>query len=87
MLVITRDLGVRADVGDDYVVDYIARDRDLKDKVIDSVLGGGAEAVAGTTLSGSPYAEVVRFFDEQARSFAAFNDPRGVYAYALVDVD
>ncbi|HET6585832.1 MAG TPA: signal peptide peptidase SppA [Nannocystaceae bacterium] len=74
----------RAELGDDYVVDYVERDRDLKDRIVESVLGSGAEAVG---LSHSPYAQVFRFFDEQAMIFASFNDPRGVYAYALVDVD
>lgn len=77
----------RAELGDDYVVDYVERDRELKDRLIENVLGEGAEAVGAATFAGSPYGDVVRFFDEQARQFAAFNDPRGIYAYALVDVD
>jgi protease-4 len=77
----------RAELGDDYVVDYVERDRELKDELIENVMGRGAEAVGATTLGGSPYAEVVHFFDEQAQRFAAFNDPRGIYAYAFVDVD
>jgi protease IV len=77
----------RADLGDDYVVDYVERERELKDRVIESVLGSGAEAGLVPNLAGTPYADVLRFFDEQTKIFAAFNDPRGVYAYALIDVD
>jgi protease IV len=79
----------RAELGDDYRVDYVEKELDLKERVIKGMLGGDAEATTAffPSLAGTPYAEVLRVFEEQAKILASFNDPHGVYAYALVDVD
>ncbi|MBC8067505.1 MAG: signal peptide peptidase SppA [Deltaproteobacteria bacterium] len=78
---------VRAELGDDYRIEFVEKELDLKDRVIKNALGGGAEVAFIPGLAGTPYGEVLRVFEEQARILASFNDPRGVYAYALIDVD
>ena len=79
----------RANLGDDYAVDYVEKELDLKDRLIKEVLGGQVESPVALvpSLAGTPYATVIQHFEEQAKILASFNDPRGVYAYALVDVD
>lgn len=83
----------RAELGTEYQVEYVEKELDLKDRVVNGVLGDasiGERVGASVTPPGfasSPYAAVLRHFEEQARLVAGLNDPRGIYAYALVDVD
>jgi protease-4 len=78
----------RASLGDDYQVEYVEKELELKDRIVKGMLGNAAahiEVVPG--FASSPYAAVLRHFAEQAQIFAAMRDPRGIYAYAMVDVD
>ncbi len=78
----------RAELGDDYAVEYVEKELGLKERIVKSALGGEAQTTALLpSLAGTPFDDVLRHFEEQARILASFNDPRGVYAYALVDVD
>lgn len=78
----------RAELGDTYRVDYVEKDLDFKDRMVKEVLGGAvAELSIAPGLASTPIGAVVRHFEEQAKIMAAMNDPRGVYAYAMIDVD
>lgn len=81
----------RAELGDSYQIEYVERDLGLKERLLKQLTGGQAEITRASIglpdLTGTPYARVVREFEEHARVMASFNDPAGIYAYALVDVD
>jgi protease-4 len=78
----------RAELGDSYWVEYVDRELDLKDRIIKELLGGQAEHVGVLpSLAGTPYEKVLQELEEHARVMASFNDPRGIYAYAMIDVD
>jgi protease-4 len=78
----------KADLGDDYCIDYVEKDLELKDRVVKEMLGGAvAELAIAPGLATGPLGAVIRHFEEQAKIMAAMNDPRGVYAYAMIDVD
>jgi protease IV len=78
----------RAELGGDYQIEYVEEDRDFKERIMSTVLGDAATEVGvAPGFASSPYAAVLRHFEEQARLVAGLNDPRGIYAYALVDVD
>jgi len=78
----------RAGLGEAYQIEYVEKELEFKERVVKSMLGGAAaELGMGPGLASSPYVAVMRHFQEQARLLAGFNDPRGIYAYALVDVD
>ena len=78
----------RASLGSKYQVEYVEPEIPFKDRLVKSVLG---DAVAQVELmpgfASSPLVAVVRHFEEQTRIVAALNDPRGIYAYAMIDVD
>lgn len=79
----------RADLGEGYRVEYVDRELGLKEWLVKELMGGqAAEQVAVLpSLAGTPYAKVLRELEEHARMLGAFNDPRGIYAYAMIDVD
>ncbi len=81
----------RGELGDSYQVEYVERELGFKERIMKKLLGGQAEAVVAglglPSIAGTPYAKVAREFEEHARVMASFNDPAGVYAYALIDVD
>ncbi len=76
-----------------YRVKYVERELEFKDRVAKELFNAtvswvGKEEVTGRSpTSGGPYSAVLQLFAEQAEQFAAFNDPNGVYAYEMVDVD
>ncbi len=78
----------RASLGSKYQVEYVEPEIPFKDRLVKSVLG---DAVAQVELmpgfASSPLVAVVRHFEEQTRIVGALNDPRGIYAYAMIDVD
>jgi protease-4 len=78
----------KASLEGDYRVEYVEKELELKDRVVKSLLGDAAaqvELVPG--FASSPYAAVMRHFAEQATIMAALQDPRGIYAYSMLDVD
>jgi protease-4 len=77
----------RAQLGSEYEVDFVEPELSLQDKLVKKALGGAEVMGFSPPLSGTPYAELVRFFGEQARVMASLDDPRGMYAYAMIDVD
>ncbi len=78
----------RAGLGEEYRIEYVEKELEFKERVVKSMLGGAAaELGPGPAFASSPYAAVMRHFQEQARLLAGMNDPRGIYAYALIDVD
>ncbi len=78
----------RGGLGSDYAVEYVEKELDFKDRVVKQMLGGAAASLGlGDGLAGPALGRVLREFDEQARIFTVLDDPRGIYAYALVDVD
>jgi protease-4 len=78
----------RADLGSEYQVEYVEKELDFKERVVHSMLGEAATGVGVTPgFASSPYVAVLRHFEEQARLVAGLNDPRGIYAYAMLDVD
>lgn len=78
----------RAELGDTYEVEYVERDLELAQRIAKELLGGQAKhAAILPSLAGTPYARVLRELDEHARALASFNDPHGIYAYAMIDVD
>lgn len=82
----------RAELGDTYQIEYVDRDMDLAQRVVKELMGADAEHTGMLpsvlpNLAGTPYAKVLRELDEHARVLASFNDPHGIYAYAMIDVD
>jgi protease-4 len=82
----------RAELGESYQVEYVDRELGLPQRIAKELLDAEAEHEAVLpavlpSLAGTPYAKVLRELDEHARVLASFNDPHGIYAYALVDVD
>ncbi len=80
-----------ADLGDDFKVKYIEKERDFKERILADMM-----ATAGTTFgleSGGvvepvgPYRHVLRLIAEQAAILDNFNDPNGMYAYSWLEVD
>ena len=78
----------RADLGDTYQIEYVDRDLGLPERIAKELMGAEAPYVGFLpSLAGTPYAKVLREIDEHARVLASFNDPHGIYAYAMIDVD
>lgn len=78
----------RADLGDTYQVEYVDRDMGLPERIAKELMGAEASGMGFLpNLAGTPYAKVLREIDEHARVLASFNDPHGIYAYAMLDVD
>jgi len=77
----------RAELGDTYHVEYVDRDMDLKERVVKELMSEAEHVAVLPSLAGTPYAKVIRELEEHARMLAAFNDPHGIYAYAMIDVD
>lgn len=78
----------RAELGESYQIEYVDREMGLPQRIVKELLDVEAEhASVLPNLAGTPYAKVLRELDEHARVMASFNDPHGLYAYALVDVD
>ena len=78
----------RASLGSEYQVEYVEPEISLKERVVKSVLGDAmAQVELMPGFASSPLVAVVRHFEEQTRIVAALNDPRGIYAYAMIDVD
>lgn len=82
----------RAELGDTYQIEYVDRDMDLPERIAKELMGAETEHVGLLpsllpSWAGTPYAKVLREIDEQARVIASFNDPHGIYAYAMIDVD
>lgn len=78
----------RADLGDTYQVEYVDRDMGLPERIAKELMGAEASGMGFLpNLAGTPYAKVLREIDEHARVLASFNDPPGIYAYAMLDVD
>ncbi len=78
----------RAGLGEEYQVEYVEKELELAERIVKGALGDASAGLATAPgFASSPYAAVVRHFEEQARLVAGLNDPRGIYAYALVDVD
>lgn len=78
----------RADLGDTYQVEYVDRDMGLPERIAKELMGAEASGMGFLpSLAGTPYAKVLREIDEHARVLASFNDPHGIYAYAMLDVD
>jgi protease IV len=78
----------RADLGSEYQVDYVEKELEFQDRIVNSLLDDAAVGIDVTPgFASSPYATVLRHFEEQARLVAGLNDPRGIYAYAMIDVD
>ncbi len=78
----------RAELGESYQIEYVDRELGLKEQILKELMGGEAEhAAVLPSLAGTPYEKVLRELDEHARMLAVFNDPRGIYAYAMIDVD
>jgi protease IV len=78
----------RANLGGEYRVEYVERELPFEERIVKSMLGEATTAVGlAPGFASSPYAAVLRHFEEQARLVAGLNDPRGIYAYAMLDVD
>jgi protease-4 len=77
----------RADLGDTYQIEYVERDMGLPERIAKELMGEAEHVALLPSLAGTPYAKVLRDLDEHARVLASFNDPHGIYAYAMIDVD
>ncbi|MBL4687901.1 MAG: signal peptide peptidase SppA, partial [Nannocystaceae bacterium] len=79
----------KADLGENYRVQYVAKELDFKDQLLHSLAGNAEvqQAVRAFAGQGIVFAPLVRFLEEQIMVVSAFNDPNGVYAYAFIDVD
>ncbi len=74
----------RADLGDDFQVKYMERERTFKEKVMEK-LGSGLVQMMGepvVSVNRLPvHTSLMRLLSEQADKLARLNDPNGVYAY------
>jgi protease-4 len=78
----------RAELGDTYQIEYVDREMGLPERIVKELMSSEAEHTAVLpSLAGTPYAKVLRELEDHARVLAAFNDPHGIYAYAMIDVD
>jgi protease-4 len=80
-----------AGLGDDFNFRFVEPKKSFKDRVLERLSAGVAaavtEVVGDQTIGGAPYSRMIRFLHEQTRVLSKLNDPRGVYALAMIDVD
>ena len=79
-----------AELGDEYRVDYLEKELDFKDEMLAEMLTFAAEWVQPETrLAMRPRIEdvVVDYFRERAELLMQLNDPRGIYAHCLCEVE
>ncbi|MCA9717607.1 MAG: signal peptide peptidase SppA [Myxococcales bacterium] len=76
-----------------YRVEYVERELELKERLAKELFNSARAWIIGESIEeggvarGGPYSEVLALFAEQARLLASFNDPNGLYAYEMIDVD
>ena len=81
-----------AELGEDFRTSYVEADLDFTDRLARDLMRRNAETVAkwqdqnADTPKGG-VAAIVEMLDEQAMILQSFNDPNGMYAYELIDVD
>ena len=70
---------------------YVERDLKLSERIMRSLFQSTAAWVGVDqdvpSVTPGPYSRVLAIFAEQAEVLASFDDPRGVYAYEVLDVD
>ncbi len=81
---------VLAEIGDDYRVEYLEKELDFKDQMMADFLTRAAEWVEPETrLAMRPRVEdlVIDYFRDKTELLVQLNDPRGMYAHCLCEVD
>lgn len=79
-----------AELGDDYRVEYLEKTLDFKDQMLVEMLTFAVEWVEPETrLAMRPRIEgvVVDYFRDKAELLLQLNDPRGIYAHCLCEVE
>ncbi|MGB1015027.1 MAG: signal peptide peptidase SppA, partial [Nannocystaceae bacterium] len=77
---------------DAYRTTYVEREASFGQKLMKDLFSATAtwivdEEAANLPIPTGPYSQVLRMISEQAEILQSFNDPRGIYAYELIDLD
>jgi len=81
-----------AELDDDYRVHHVQPELDFADRLARNLMKRNAETLDqwSAETEDAPkgaQAAIMQLLDEQAQNLSAFNDPHGVYAYEMIEVD
>jgi len=78
-----------AGLGEEFEVSYIEKEQEFKERVLAKLLSRALRLTGWNNAVSipSPADELLRGIASDARDIAALNDPRGVYAHSLIEVD
>lgn len=74
----------RADLGEEYQVKYMEKEKNFKQKVMEKLGSGMVDMTGNAAVSANRlpvHTGLMRLLTEQAEKLAQLNDPNGVYAY------
>jgi protease-4 len=78
-----------AELGDDYTVEYVEKERDWKDRMVADFLAEVSDRISASQGSARPSIDRLArdLLSEYTETLADFNDPLGIYAYCFCEVD
>ncbi len=76
-----------ADLGDDYVVSYVEKEKDFKDKVLGSFMAEAVHVARKNAATASELDKVLYQIKQAAADFGALNDPNHVYVLSNIETD
>lgn len=82
----------RANIEGEFRTEFVKKDKTFGQRLMEDLFAGTVAKLVGEGEQVSlkplgPYSQVVSVIAEQTQMLQSFNDPRGIYAYALLDVD
>jgi len=76
-----------AGLDDDYVVSYIEKEQEFKDKLLSELMADAVLAVNPYTSSGSSLDKLLHQIERSVVEFKSLNDPNHVYALSNIETD